>query len=357
MKRLHIIFSIILVLFLAAPYCYADSMNMESGQISMDVPAGWNVITTEQFSQEAGTFFDITEKQSIDYLQTAGKVFLGEKTFKRGDKSHKSSMEINYNPYTNDMESYDEYAEEDLKAIYETEGTTIISEALNNDDDFETSGDPKIINGTWGPYVQIDLMNQDTKYGKANCRLYYTVKEGVLVSFIFSSYEGSPQADEIKDAEAMVKSYEDTGYYYDYTGIDDEVDDTYYDDGDNWITIMIPIIIAVIAGTLGLLKKSGDTGRTANTSSQPKMQKQQVVVNQQQERPVMAEEKTPKRIIPKIQPIKADGKTVAMRSASGPRKAKSSEESYEASLKTLLDSGLLTKDEYRDMLDKHNRRR
>ena len=58
--------------------------------------------------------------------------------------------------------------------------------------------------------------------------------------------------------------------------------------------------------------------------------------------------------IPKIKSVKADGKAIQVRD-SGPAKAKTPDESYLESLRTLMASGLLTKEEYRDMVDAHNR--
>lgn len=355
MKRLHIIFSIILVFFVAAPYSYADTMSMEDGQITMELPAGWNVITTEQYSQEAGDYFDITEDQAETYLQTAGKVFLGEKTFKNGGTNHQSSLEISYNPYSDNTGSYDEYTTEDLEDIYDDEGESIISTVFNYEDGPNASGTPKVVNGKWGPFIQIDLTDQDAETGNDKYRLYYTVKEGVIISFVLTSEGGAPTADEIKDVEAMIKSYEDTDYYYSYMGLNEDEDDTYSNEDDfgGGITA-VAIIIVVAAGIFAFLKSEGQ-GRSA--SRQSRNQNQGANANRPQERPVMAEEKSPKRTIPKFQSIKADGKAVVMRSAGGSKKAKSAEESYTASLKTLLDSGLLTKEEYREMLNRHNRRR
>lgn len=366
MKKLRILFSVLAILILMAPASYGKQLSFGDGQIEADVLDSWELITEEESSEELLDAFGWSKEEAFDQMSEQHIVLLGQR--RSGKQTER--LEIRYGYDDEYREDYKDYTEDELEEYGQTYYLEqILSGAVTGMETFgsESWDDPEVIETSWSSFVcsRGAVANGGTTTYYA---VYDTVVEGTQASLIFSSQDADFSSSQKKEMDSIVSSYYDDGYYtavwddseYDY---DDE-----YDDDENYdsyeIGTAVPWIIVFIwfIAFLGLVlfKKASTEGKSVTGFVKEKAAGHDLssitgnAIFAKKDRKKGAEKQ-------------AGSSTARRKNFAGENtfreaeyrtgSAGASDESYLKSLKTLLDSGLLTRAEYQEMVEKHRSRR
>lgn len=376
MKRLRILFFVCVIVVFTASFSYGESMSLQDEQISFELPAGWADLEPGEYDRITKEYYNAAEEELEESREDAAELLLLKYKEFAGVPC---TVELLYASDNYGQLDYEDCDEEELSSYFDDYGYPFIQDMLpQSQNSVEISQGEEILSGDWGPFLVGDVKEQTIMAKDIRYRVYYTVKEGCTVTILLTCYGTQIPSQAEAEAEQMVKSFSDEGYYTFYIGSgdtfeDDEFDDVWDDESSSFdITGLMFVLIGlgpVIAAAVNFWNKKDDEGAGASVSMEDNRPEKQVVQMketppEQTRRELPKPLKTPKpkpnpkAAVSKFYPVKEDGKVVQVRSreTSQPRRAKTSDESYLSSLKTLLDSGLLTKAQYREMIEKHNKR-
>ena len=324
---------------------YADTEEFMDGAITMDVPEDW-----ECYDSDTSTHYALGE-YSNTHIFTAMR-----------DKAVFNMMCIvDEDCYMDDAK---DYSYEDQKDSYLDGGKAIVKKLLEDIADgygfsLQVVGD---VESEYTDYLKIKV-----KFDNDACHDIYVYfaesYEGLHEVFVlkpFNIQTGRLSDGDIEDAEYMIASLEfdeadfadyfNDEYYYDADFSDDEeyYDDEDYDYDDEWeddetdITGFIMFIIAAIS-LISFLSGLGKSESSEGDGDEAEELKYESYVEDREEKVEVEKEEESSIKVPYIE--REEPEEVTYQSSAG----------YEESLKSLLDSGLITKKEYKELLKKHGK--
>lgn len=254
----------------------------------------------------------------------------------------------------------------DAASYYENQGRTVVENLYNEiyPESQVTLGSYELFEGDWDTYVKTDV-NISGGSGAGTQIVYFTAKNSMTDTadsetkqivdriLIFGSENGEATAEELDEiAESVANEYYDFGYddyLMGYSGPEED-DSSYYDNADygqtafqnviGILSTLIPFIVLAVVFIIifrrvrkrrNSLTRGYSSNREKNTYSKKYKTKDR---NKKAEKD---------RHNPDYIPAATD------------KKLSRREESYIRSLKTLRDSGLVTKSEMRELLEKYER--
>ncbi|MCQ4638136.1 hypothetical protein NE619_15480 [Anaerovorax odorimutans] len=364
MRKLRILFSLFVIMLLAAPFSYGAKQSFGDGKIEVDMPDGWQVVDEADYESVVRAVCGCTQETAAGYMEYFHSIMMAEDP----SADPKAMMQLLYTTeYEEDRQAdFNEYSREELEDFCRDEdGKTVLQDAIL----FLTFGAPEIgdefevLSTDWGNFIHAQVRERtDSPGAYIYHQVYFTMRDSAVITFCLTT-NGPPAKKSLQDMESAVTSFSDSGWYDSYTvyGEDDGdyEDYDYGTDGDVWTSFIVIAIILVIGGGLAAQKKRGMSSSRMRRAASNKGQGggQQQSDRSMDRHTAFSSSETEKKgriKIPKMKSVKADGKMVQVRNESTGR-AKTPDESYMESLRTLLDSGLLTKEEYQDMIEAHNR--
>lgn len=378
MRRLWILFFTVAVIFSTASFSYGESVSLRDGQIDFELPNGWEDMEPGEHDQLIQEYYGDTAEELENYGdETSELLLLKYKEF----AGMPATVELLYDNDPYGQIDFTDCDEADLAEYFEDYGYEWIDSTLLPQGEHyrEITRDEQLLEavGSGDIFVQANVKEETEIEKSIQYRVYYTVKNNCVITILLTCY-GDEVPDQMEaEATQMVTGFSDDGYYNVYDGAIYEDDEGLWEEDDSsggvgvffLLAALVPLVTAGInllnknedkkSAAASVFKKVGDSGSQAESApveaSQPApaQKTQPVSVSQKPSKP--AEQIRAKAS--KFYPLKADGKVVQVRSTESarPSKAKTADESYLGSLKTLLDSGLLTKEQYREMVEKHKR--
>lgn len=360
MRKFRMLLLLLVMMLLAAPFCYGSEQSFGDGQVKVDFPGSWRVVDEADRKDVLRVVCSGTEEEVSQYMDYYHSLLMAEDP----SADPKAMIQILYSTDYGDDDQMDfsDCTEEELEVFYRDQDG---KEVLDNAALFLTFGltdstdEAEVVLTDWGKFLHTQMKESMKDGSQLYHQMYYTMKGSAVITLSLTT-SGPPSEQSVKDMEKVVSSFSDSGWYDDYI-LDSEAVDGYEDDYEEndvgWIGFAIPVIVLTIVAMTVAAQKKAKGGKTGYDRKRP------AGVGQERERMTASEntaysasekKKHTGIKIPKTKSVKADGKAIQVRD-SGPAKAKTPDESYLESLRTLMASGLLTKEEYRDMVDAHNR--
>lgn len=352
MRKLRILVLMLMVMALAAPFSFAAEQTFGDGQIKMEIFEDWQVVEESDAKETLKEIYGCSEEEASNYMEYYYSLVMA----KNASLDPKALMQLSYSTDYDEGSGVDFFTctDEELEVYYKDQGG---KEVLENAALFLTFGmteaDDEIdfFETPWATFIHQEKKESLQSGVQLYHNFYFTMRDCAVITFDLTT-AGAPTAGAIDDMEKMLSSFSDDGWYDSYTlaANSEPYEDAYGIDGEDAsgeILFSVFIVMIIVAGAVVARMSKGRRihGRTHNRPETMAV-----------ERKTAGEAKTDKEQIriPKAKPIKADGKEIRVKDGEKVR-AKSPDESYMDSLHTLLASGLLTKEEYRDMVEAHYR--
>lgn len=370
MKRLRILFFALVVMVSTASLSYGESMSLQDGQIGFDLPDGWEDMEPGAYDQLTQEYYNATVEELENYDDVVSELLLLKyKEF----AGMPATVELLYSNDDYGQIDYRDCDEEELAEYFDDYGYALIDDLLpKGEHDREFSRDQQLLetSASGDIFVQANVKEETETEKDIRYRVYHTVKSGCVITILLTCYGDQVPSQAEAEAEQMVTGFSDDGYYDVYAGNgevfgDDEDFDLWEDedssDGMGMIFLLLTIApVAAAALRFWSKKEDGPPAASSAFSEDEEPQKEAASVEVSQPMPIQREpqeQKQSKAKASKFYPLKTDGKVVQVgsRESAQSSRAKTADESYLGSLKTLLDSGLLTKEQYREMVEKHRR--
>lgn len=402
-RRRAILAVLSIVMIFAAQTVYADTYyTVRDANISLDVPDGW--IMQEHSAEESTwkSYEHILHSSDVDYNFNLN-VYYGLDDAEEYTYSKTSKEEM--------LDYYEEYGEANIRWFY-SEYKQISGVVLQEPEFFEGDSDNFLV-----VEANVNTKNEEP-VDQLIYLTAYMADDGITMVhnlMVFSKGDSSGvTSKEAEIAQKIVNTYCDYDYYNEYAGILDEYENydeygEYEEDSDSGFGFVVPLILAVGAFVLKILEQ-----RTKSPSKPKKAKKKSAAINLPFEKKdprsatqdtakkkdpgstvrnilnkkdprsathdiakktgrkiftsknktddlQLFADKTPKRNPTKRQSAYAAPKhksSQTSRTTTAQRKsqyASTAEERYIKSLEVLRKSGLLTKEEMQEMIDKHRR--
>lgn len=266
---------------------------------------------------------------------------------------------------------YNEYGEEALKDI--------IGEI--SDDELLSLGEPEYYQSEWVTYLKVKaVFEKENGEGRYDSLIYITADsvEYILINkvMVFSGYDGAVTAEDMESgAQPVIDSFYDYGYDEEMAGVSDDND--YHGDSDGAGSVFgeyFEIFIGIIVLICVVLFKRGFGSRISEKLSNRRSGKNPAGKRLYREREKGPETESlykksrknpaenPLHKIRRREKDTRSGHESRQRSESQAHSSMhkfarpaDAEDRYIESLKTLLKSGLLTREEMNEMIEKHNR--
>lgn len=334
-----------LMIFLMTICSYAEEYYyVRDSNISIEMPDGWEVTEISADESKGKPYEHIMsakEKKAENPLQLDIYFSWGEMKDDGYVYFHGDAEQA--------MEYYDTYGRDAVSQIYDT----MLREADQNEG--VTYGEPVFFDGEWDGFLKIPVsisadINGDGSNETQNHTVYITAQttdNGQYVVnniLIFQNDSGEYQDPQISSMmDSVADGFFDMSYGEKITGgsteesvYNDEDFKSYYSAEDiiAWISpfIVVAVIVVIIAAVIVRRRRSGVNIKTFANNKVKK--KRNVSVG-----------KSPKRS------LKKDDRSTSVRYTS--QEVSGIEKGYMESLKTLYKSGLLTKTEMNEMIEKH----
>lgn len=370
MKRLWILFFAFAIMVSAAPFSYGQSLPLRDGQINFELPDGWEDMEPGTYDQLTQEYYNATAEELENYDDVVSELLLlKHKEF----AGMPATVELLYSNDDYGQIDYADCDEEELAEYFDDYGYELTESVLPKGENYrETSRDQQLLetSASGDVFIQANVKEQTETEKEIRYRVYYTVKSGCVITILLTCYGDQVPSQAEAEAEQMVTGFSDDGYYDVYAGNgevfgDDEDFDLWEDedssDGMGMIFLLLAIApVAAAALRFWSKKEDGPPAASSAFSEEEEPRKEAASAEVSQSAPVSREpreQKQAKAKASKFYPLKADGKVMQVRSreSAQPGRAKTADESYLGSLKTLRDSGLLTKEQYQEMVEKHKR--
>lgn len=353
-KRLTALF-VFIMLISGTAFCYGENeMEFKEGHIFVSFPESWDVIAEpeekgtlkEDKKTEAAKMESVLKGTGFSWQEILKLFFEEDMIFfaSKGSKTHKIWLQLKYlrvpemrepvakRPY--------QYEEPELKAFHEIYGDAVI-ETLTGNSDRDLVIDESIYQSDISCYVKLTLKNEDQ--GKKDV-VYYKPKEGSIITFIASgSKEVLTETQISKLEDGIINYFADYGYY-EPLPVETYEKTTANHGYDIVLIFLLSIVIAAIAfftyRIINAMNENNCTGVDAILLAV------QQVFNDIKEKwthssnHTLANERQRER---KRNSLPAQEK-----------KERNPAARYRESMQSLLDTGLLTQEEYDEMIKKRN---
>lgn len=341
MKKIRILFFAVVVFLLsAASFAYGETVFLEDDQIQIDVPQGWSDVPEETYSDLIPSYVeqeDFDPENAEDY----GLLMVRHKAFSEGGSQRDVTMELLYLEDYEGQVNYDECSEEQLESYYLDYSEAVMDRMLPQTTNTRSwSYAFQTVEGEWGPFLIQDMQEESDDGKKINYHLYYTVKEGCIVGFLLTSAGGQMPEQAVSEGDETVISFVDEGYYENYVGVyedDDEYEEPGFDSIEGGSFLAEILIVLVVAGIGGLVSMAKRSETRSGSHAFGSLKKKSSV----QEKSTAA----PQKIRTEEKPLKRSSAQTA-----------DADKNYIESLKTMVKSGLLTKEQYQEMVEKHRKK-
>ncbi|MCI9596203.1 MAG: hypothetical protein HFE75_02690 [Firmicutes bacterium] len=370
MKRLWILLFSLAVMVSTASFSYGGSMSLQDGWISFELPDGWEDMEPGRRDQLTQEYYNVSWADlESDQGKEAELLFFKYKEF----AGVPATVELLYASDYYGQIDYRDCGQEELAEYFDDYGYELIESILpKGENDREISLDQQQLetSESGDVFIQANVKVETETEKELQYRIYYTVKSSCVITVLLTCYGDEVPSQAEAEAEQMIMGFSDDGYYDLYTGNGEifEDDEGLWDDDSSSGTGMIFLLLAIApiaAAAWNFWKKEADgppaAARAFSEGSEGEEKREQAAPAEVSQ-PVSVpreplKKENPKEKLSKFYPLKADGKVVQVRSKENlrPSGARAADESYLDSLKTLLDSGLLTKEQYREMIEKHKR--
>lgn len=358
MRKFRMLMLLMLIVLLAAPLSYGSEQTFGDGQVKIDLPENWQVVDEADREDVLRVVCSAEEKEVSQYMDYYHSLMMAEDP----SADPKAMMQILYTTDYSDAAEMDfsDCTDEELEAFYqEQEGKSVLENAVLflTFGVTETSDEMEILSNSWGKFIHAQMTETMQDGSKLYHQMYFTKKGSAVITLSLTT-SGPPSKQSVGDIEEVVSSYSDDGWYDDYmmAADTDSYDDEYSDSDDGWMVyafLIIIVVCAVIYVAAGKRTNSAAAGYGRRPADR-KQEQVQMTAGETTGYPPASDKRKVSIKLPKTKSVTADGKSMQVRD-SQEVKAKTPDESYLESLRTLMDSGLLTKEEYRDMVEAHNR--
>ncbi len=346
LKRLTALLAVLLVMVSGSAVVYADTYHeLRDTEIELLLPDSWEYDEIEKSLSEGYSYewiADVYENVSDDNGLWMGLYYMHD--FIGGAEV------CNITGDDDGQEYFDLYGKAAIETLYDE---------LDWGESIEF-GEVSLYEGEYGDQLMVPI---EGDYGDGttfyhviylDCETVYEENEDgerAVVHMIKMFYRGDEllmdEAD-IKTAEEIADNFYDYGYYENgYFGKDDGIGSEIFD----FILTILPFVVLIPGMIAAGIKKLPDLlGESDSASKKNKQEKKKPT-------PMPAEKKSFGK--KRRKQMTAETKRLERKPAvsSGPKKAMTSEERYLQSLHTLRKSGLLTREEMADMLERHERNR
>lgn len=345
LKRLTALLAVLLVMASGSAVVYADTYHeLRDTEIELLLPESWECDEVDR---------SISEGYSYEWIA---------ETYEDIDDDSELWMDLYYmHDFIGGTEVCNITGDDDGQEYFDLYGRDAI-ETLYDELDWGESiefGEVSLYEGEYGDQLMVPIKGD---YGDGtvfdnviylDCETVYEANEDGaravvhMIKMFYRSDELPMDAADIKTAEEIADNFYDYGYYekgyFGKGGMGSEIFD--------FILTILPFVVLIPGMIAAGIKKLPDLlGESDSASKKNKQEKKKPT-------PMPAEKKSfgKKRRKQMTAEIKRLERKPAV--SSGPKKAMTSEERYLQSLHTLRKSGLLTREEMADMLERHERNR
>lgn len=358
MKRRLIPLFVLIMILSATTVCYGDNTEkFKYDLISVSFPSSWEIVNEEDEMESVAEGTDFSWLEIEDLFIENDMIFFASK----GSESSKMWLQLRYlsSPETEgySIEDTYSYTKSELKEFHDTYGDEII-EDLTGSMDRDLVIKESVYENDTDCYIKVTLKNESR--GKEDI-IYYMPREGSVVAFIAGGSKKSLTKKETSELEkSIISTFSDDGYY-DYLSGDESEGMEDYDDFpvDTVTGIIVAVIVFLIYRVRKTMAENGYTGvdgaaqAVETIISDIKGKFNRGDNGTSVSRPAQPKKKSTTLYTP------ANGQQRDRKTNSLPEQKRDSTSSrrYMESLKSLLDSGLLTREEYNEMVAKYKNRR
>lgn len=241
MKRLTLfIFAAVTALLLTTACSFAaKTISLQNGSVQVTYPDGWIAFSKDTISPELAKELHKSQKDLRVYLSDNDITIAAQKEF----NGQATELDLLYRIDRLSDKTTD-FAGMDPLAYHAEYGKHIMNNNLNAKN--LTLGPAKLYSSGNFPFVQLPV-----KVNNSTAQVYYTQKGGTIIMFLLTSQNNRFTDFQIADAQKIINSFRDTGYYQQfYKQMNTR----------NW-GFLIPIVVLVAIGAaLGVIARKRGFG-------------------------------------------------------------------------------------------------
>lgn len=384
-SRFAAVLMVIVLLMSTAAAVYAESYSMRNGQINMELPESWNAM---EYDVGVDEFSDGWAEQIFEADNGTG--ITGELYY--------IAQRAEYLEYEESLPYLYMDSEDDLQTYYEDYGENVLNDFYQEylEQDLTLSAEPKYYANDWIHYLELEATAAVSDGGKETRQLIYLTAQADMVHKIFIFQDPGVKSDYAalrKAAQPIMDSFYDYGYDEEMVGEHADSSNSVFPLDGDWMSQVVPIIVVILVIIISYNKakqnKSGRKRSAIPKAARTQKKSESMGMPDQRKHADWKDLIKPQNLNPKNTKSQSPKKRSARQAGEGAghahmqgegftrkndgksersartntlseagkkrqyRPAQSSLESYDECLKTLMKSGLVTRAEYNELLEKH----